>query len=165
MSDLRRALSAMSFARGYTVRLLDATPTADWFRMPDGVSHVAWQVGHLAVAEYRLGLERLRGRLPEDDALIDDELLRRFAAGSTPHPDRSAYPHPDDIRAVLDRVHVAALREWPRWSDADLAAPLLRPHRIAQTKLAALVWCGQHEMLHAGQIGLLRRQLGHAPLW
>jgi hypothetical protein len=164
MSGLRRALEAMVFARGYTVRLLDATPTAEWFRMPGGVTHVAWQVGHLAVAEYRIGLLRLRGRLPGDDALLDDEFIRRFGYGSTPHPDRATHPHPDDIRAVFDRVHVATLGEWPKWSDADLASPPLEPHPAAPTKLGALVWCGQHEMLHAGQIGLLRRQLGHPPV-
>src|SRR5262249_40423072 len=101
MSDLRQALDALVFARGYTVRLLDATPVADWFPMPaGGVSHVAWQVGHLAVAEYRLGLDRLRGRLDTDDRLIDDEFLRRFGGGSVPNPDRSAYPPADEVRAV-----------------------------------------------------------------
>ena len=34
------------------------------------------------------------------------------------------------------------------------------PHQFATTKLRALLWCAQHEMLHAGQIGMLRRYLG-----
>ena len=57
------ALDQIVFARGYTVKLLDATPTADWFRMPPGgVSHIGWQVGHLAMGQYRWLLERVRGR-------------------------------------------------------------------------------------------------------
>ena len=30
---------------------------------------------------------------------------------------------------------------------------------------ASLLWCAHHEMVHAGQIGLLRRYLGFAPVW
>ncbi len=36
---------------------------------------------------------------------------------------------------------------------------------VATTKLRALLWCAHHEMLHAGQIGLLRRHLGYSPMW
>jgi len=57
------------------------------------------------------------------------------------------------------------LRELPTLSDAELDQPVPHPHRFAKTKLLALLWCAHHEMLHAGQIGLLRRLLGHAPLW
>jgi hypothetical protein len=38
------------------------------------------------------------------------------------------------------------------------------PHPMFSTKLGALMFCPFHEMLHAGQIGLLRRLFGNAPL-
>jgi hypothetical protein len=38
-------------------------------------------------------------------------------------------------------------------------------HAFAKTNLRALLWCAQHEMLHAGHIGLLRRHLGYPPMW
>ena len=34
-----------------------------------------------------------------------------------------------------------------------------------KTKIDTLRWCGDHELIHAGQIGLLRRLLGHKPVW
>jgi hypothetical protein len=46
-----------------------------------------------------------------------------------------------------------------------LDKPVLKPHPLVKTKLWALLWCAQHEAVHAGQIGLLRRQLGYLPLW
>lgn len=59
------AREQIRFARQYTQRLLEQTPRGDWFRQPhEGVSHVAWQAGHLAMAQYRLALERLRGSRP-----------------------------------------------------------------------------------------------------
>jgi hypothetical protein len=65
MSRLQLAIEQIAFARNYTIRLLDQTEAADWFRQPPGgITHIAWQVGHLAIAQYRLALERIRGPQP-----------------------------------------------------------------------------------------------------
>ena len=50
-------------------------------------------------------------------------------------------------------------------ANADLDLPPHKPHRLYNTRFHSLVWCCQHEMLHAGQIGLLRRLLGANPVW
>jgi hypothetical protein len=166
MTRLHLAIEQIVFARKYTLGLLDQTPPAEWFRQPPGgVSHVGWQVGHLAFAEYRLALWRIRGQRPEDDGLLSQEFTRLFGAKSVPDADPARYPAPGEIRAVLDRVHEEVLRELPGLTEADLDQVVPHPHPFAKTKLLALLWCAQHEMLHAGQIGLLRRQLGHPPLW
>lgn len=166
MNRLQLAIEQIVFARNYTIRLLDQTPESDWFRQPpDSVSHVAWQVGHLAFAEYRLALWRIRGAQPQDDVLFSQNFARQFGADSVPDPDPTGQPAQAEIRATLDRVHQQVLRELPGLTDADLDQPVPHPHPFARTKLLALLWCAHHEMLHAGQIGLLRRLLGHAPVW
>jgi hypothetical protein len=166
MSRLESAIRQIGFARTYTTRLLDSVPESDWFRQPaGGVTHVAWQVGHLAMAQYRMALERIRGPRPEDAALISEDFLRLFGRDSVPDPDPARYPTIPEIRAVFDRVDRQLHQELPAVQDSDLDSPLLKPHSLAKTKLEALLWCAQHEMVHAGQIGLLRRLLGHPPLW
>jgi hypothetical protein len=166
MSRLRLALEQLELVRRYTIRLLDAIDVKDWFRQPPGgITHVAWQVGHLAMAEYRLALQRTRGRRSEDAELISDEFLRLFARESTPDPDRARYPSPEAIRMVFDRVHQQALLEVPRLSEEELDQPVDPPHPIARTKFSSLMWCAVHEGVHAGQIGLLRRLHGYPPLW
>jgi hypothetical protein len=166
MSRLQLAIDQIVFARNYTLGLLEKTPMAEWFlQPPGGVSHVGWQVGHIAFAEYRLALWRMRGLLPEDDALLSQEFRRLFGADSVPDPDPAKYPHPAEVRAMLDRIHVEVLKELPKLSEADLDQHVPHPHPYAKTKLLALLWCAHHEMLHAGQIGLLRRLLGHPPMW
>lgn len=166
MSRLQLALDQIAFARGYTNRLLEQTPTSDWFRQPPGgVSHIAWQVGHLAMAEYRLALDRVRGERPEDVDLIAPVFFTLFGRNSEPIADSSAYPSPEEIRLVFDRVHAQTLKELATLSDAELDKPTLKPHAIAKTRHWSLLWCAHHESIHAGQIGLLRRQLGHPPLW
>jgi hypothetical protein len=166
MSDFERAVEQIAFARSYTLRFFEGLDPADWFRVPTaGVSHIAWQVGHLTSAEYRLALLRLRGAKPADKELIPDGFLRPFTADSVPEQDASRYPPPDAIRAVFDRVHARVLRELALCDPSTLDQPPELPHPIAKTKLESLFWCSAHEMVHAGQIGLLRRQLGYAPLW
>jgi len=166
MTDLERGVEQIQFARRYTLRLVESIPHGEWYLFPPGgVTHVAWEVGHIAMAEYRLLMDRFRNRRPEDEALIGDAFLDRFCRESVPVTDPAQSPSPDEIRAVMDRVHAAALAELATYTDADLNAPGTKPHALCRTRRDYLFWCPAHEMLHAGRIGLLRRQLGHPPQW
>ncbi len=167
MPRLKLAIEQITLARNYTVRLLDHIRPEDWFRQPsEGVTHLAWQVGHLAVAEYRLALARVRGQLASDANLLPEAFLPLFGRQSVPDPDPGRYPSPAGIRAVLDRVHQQVLHELPLLDASGLDSPANGPpHPVATTRLWSLLWCAQHEMVHAGQIGLLRRFLGFPPIW
>lgn len=166
MQRLQLAIQNIQFARDYTSRLLDQTDIQLWFQQPqEGVTHIGWQVGHLAMAQYRLLLERVRGARPEDESLIPPRFLVQFGKESIPHPDAGVYPPADEIRSVFDRVHAQAIDELPQLGVHELELPPHKPHSLFNTKLGALLWCANHEALHAGQIGLLRRLLGCKPLW
>lgn len=166
MSRLQLAIEQIQFARDYTKRLLAATDDDDWFRQPPGgVTHIAWQVGHIAVGEYWLALVRTRGQRPEDEALIPMAFQQPFERFTTPSFDATKYPSVAEINAVLDRVHEQTIRELRDMDESELDKPILKPHSLVKTKLWALFWCAQHEAVHAGQIGLLRRQLGKPPVW
>ncbi len=166
MTVIEVIIEQIEAARRYSKELIAHVPPGDWFRMPhEGVTHIAWQVGHVAMAEYRLALERIRGIQPGDTALIGESFLKLFGGGSVPNPDPSSYPSVDEIVAVLDRVHARTLEELTNITESDLDAPPHRPHPLFTTKRGSLLWCARHEMLHAGQIGLLRRLLGHDALW
>ncbi len=158
-------LQKICSAREYTLSLLEDLEPEDWFRMPqEGVTHIAWQAGHIAMAQFRLCLERLRNLQPGDWDLIPKEFLKSFGKGTTPSADRSLYPEGTEILAVMCRVHEAVRIEVPKYAATDLTTPLRNPHPIFKTKLEALSFCAQHEMLHAGQIGLLRRLIGKSPV-
>ena len=166
MSRLELALSEIHVARTYTLRLLNDLAPEDWFRQPaEGVTHIAWQVGHLAMAEFRLALERIRGERPDDAALVSPEFLQTFAKGSVPQAAASDYPAPEEILAVFERVHKQTLEETPLVADAELDRPPEKPHPLFTRKIDSLFWCARHEAIHAGQIGLLRRLLGKPPQW
>jgi hypothetical protein len=165
-SLLDTAIERIRFSRKYTLALLERIDGEDWFRMPEPqVTHLAWQMGHLAMADYRLLLERIRGARPDDVELISADFLRLFGKTSVPQADQSQYPAPTEIRAVFDRVHQQALRELPDLPEPEWNAPPVNPHTLFNRKIDSLFWCAHHEMLHAGQIGLLRRLLGSPPVW
>lgn len=168
MMRLQSALVQLNLTRHYTLGLLGDIPEDKWFWMPHGVTHVAWQVGHIAMAEYNLTLARIRGTLPTDRALFPiDNFAELFGRTSIPKADAASYPAPSALRETLTRIHAQTQKELPTLADDDLNLPsaLAKPHPIVTTKLSSLLWCAQHEMIHAGQIGLLRRIMGTEPKW
>lgn len=154
----------IQFARDYTLSLIEDVDDSLWyFRPHDSVTHVAWQVGHLAMAEYGLCLFRIRGRTSADSELMSSAFRKKFMRGTTPVETAENNPSPEEIRDVLQRVHERAMRELAVYDDAQLQDPIDEPYAVFNTKLGALLFCSKHEMLHAGQIGLLRRFLGKSP--
>lgn len=159
------AIKQIEFARSYTLSLLAEIADDEWFTMPPGCStHVAWQVGHLAMAEYGLCLFRQRGRSEVDLTLMTSSFRKSFSRGTIPEPDPAKNPSPAEIRDVLDRVHAQVLLELPTFTPEQLAEPVDMPYAAYATRLGCLIFCSHHEMLHCGQLGLLRRLLGKQPV-
>lgn len=165
MSRLAEALEQIDFARRYTRERVEGVPLPEWFTVtPGGVSHVAWQVGHLASSQYRLCLARLRPRTPEDETLIPAGFITMFGREALP-ANVTGYTA-EQILAVFDRVHERVLAELPGYPDAELDLPPVGlSHPLFTTRIGALRYAPLHEMIHCGQIALIRRQLGHAPIW
>lgn len=164
-SPLELAIKQIAFARSYTLSLLEDSDDAQWFTMPEGcATHVAWQVAHLAMAQYGLCLFRQRGRADVDRELLPRGFVKMYGKGSTPTPAPEDNLSPIEIREILTRIHNQAELEMPALSDESLSESIDMPYAVYPDKLGALVFCSHHEMLHAGQIGLLRRLLGKTPI-
>lgn len=159
------ATDQIEFARRYSLQLIESFEDSEWFQQPgEGVTHLAWQVGHLAMAQYALTMIRLRGKLPEDAEFISSDFFKTFKKGTTPADDATQYPSPQEIRQVFDQVHARALKELAGYCDDELDVKLPEPHAVFDTKLGSVFFCSAHELIHAGQIGLLRRLLGKDPI-
>jgi hypothetical protein len=143
--------------------LLGDIDDGDWYWRPAEVAtHAAWQAGHLAVAEYGLVLFRQRGRRREDAELMSARFRKQFGRGGSPA--QADNPSPAEIRSVLEQVHRQAMTELAGYHVEQLDEPVEEPYAAFATKFGALLFCAAHEMLHAGQIGLLRRLMGKSPL-
>ena len=153
------------FSRRYLLGLIDTFDDEDWLRQPrEGVTHLAWQVGHSAWAQYGLCLIRIRGEQPADADLIPAHFRERYGKGSVPDPDPAKNESPGELRRVLDAVHAESLAVLEELPEEEFDASAGRPHPAFETKYGSLLWSAAHEMIHAGQIGLLRRLLGQTPL-
>ena len=165
------ALKQLESARIYLMSMLEGLDDDDWFWTPDSQSasspfdsNIAWQVGHIAMAEYGLMLFRQRGRAEIDLELMPGKFRKRFAKGSVPSPKREDYPAPSQILAQLEMIHQQVWVEVPEFVDAELDEPLDPPHAGYASRYGAMLMAPHHEMLHCGQIGMLRRLMGKVPI-
>lgn len=166
--EIRRtvAIERVVLARRLAKSMLDDLTPDEWFRTaPSGATHIAWQVGHLAVAEFGLCIGRHRPETPDDEQLLPKAFRERFGRGSVPVLDAAANPSVDELVTTLDRVHDACLNAMASYPAAELGLDLAIPHPLFSQRIGALLWCSEHEMSHLGQIIMLRRFLGRTPKW
>lgn len=177
------ALGQIDWARRYTLELLAATPRELWFERPcisSGQSssniqsdestgplptHIAWQVGHLAVSQYGLLMFRIHGRRDEDLDLIPSRFRKAYARGSDPAAVAARQCSADELFDRLETVHRKAVAGLSQGFDTGvLLEPVDMPFAVYPIKLGAILFCPLHEQIHAGQIGLIRRSLGLSPV-
>ena len=165
LSDrLQLVLRRIEFTRRYTLLSLEDLSDEEWFWMPDAYpTHIAWQVGHIAMSHYGLTLFRQRGRAEIDTKLMSGKFRKLFMKGTIPKSGAENYPTPVEILEVLSRVYEQTLSEISSF-EASLDEPVDAPHAAFGTKYGSLLFVADHEMLHAGQIGMLRRLMGKEPL-
>lgn len=162
---LEIAKNQIESARKYMLGNVEGLSDDQWFWMPEsGISHIAWQVGHLAMAQYGLTLFRQRGRAEVDTTLMSGKFRKRFMKGTKPSSDPTDHPQPEEILEVLNRVHQQMLLELESFDGDSLDEPMDEPYSGFPTRYGSLLFCASHEMLHAGQIGMLRRLMGKDPI-
>ena len=167
MSRARLTIAAQQLdkVRHFTKMFLADLAPEEWFWNPSElVTHIAWQVGHLACAQYSLCLKRMRGPSDVDESIISAAFMKPFGKDSVPQAGADGYPTPEEIVRVFDAVHARAIAELAERTDAELDVPVDPPHPAFATRLEAVEFSPCHEMVHAGQIGLLRRLMGKVPL-
>jgi hypothetical protein len=165
MIKLQMAIDQIAAARAYTLTLLEDIDHDHWFHQADPTpTHIAWQVGHLAMAQYGLLLFRQRGRSMDDSSLMSSSFRKKFSRGTTVSRDPEFYPPVTDILNVFHAIYDQSMSELVEYPLDQLNDPVDDPYAAYPTKLGCLLFCVHHEMLHAGQIGLLRRLLAKDPI-
>jgi hypothetical protein len=162
---VQAAVDQIQFARRFTNTFLADLSAEEWFWQPaEGVTHIGWQVGHLATSQYALCLLRQRGPLDADENLIPEEFRTSFGKGSEPVAGLQNNLAVETIQAVFEGVYKQVEVELASQTDQQLDVPAGKPHPVFDTKLGAIEWASGHELVHAGQIALLRRLMGKKPL-
>ncbi|MFO0942703.1 MAG: DinB family protein [Pirellulales bacterium] len=160
-----QALNQHQWARQYAMQLISSVPNDLWYKIPEGMStHLAWQVGHLAVSQYGLMLFRQRGRAEGDVELMPGWLRKQFGRGTKPMIQNESTPKPEDLLARLNQIHQQSIVEVSQLSTVTMREACDMPFCVYPNKLGALMFAPIHEGIHSGQIGLIRRGLGLDPI-
>jgi hypothetical protein len=149
--------------RGNTLATLtDLTPEQRLWQPAPGVNHAVWMAGHIAWSLDHLILDYCagKGQLPEHYGSL-------FGIGSKLLDNPGGYPTCDELLDRMAAGHEAALA-WLRAADeADLDARPMGFEKLDDRRRAMFASRGrcawfhaQHEAMHAGQLGYLRRLAG-----
>ena len=155
-------LDQMDATRRYTHLVLDHVPGERWYDMPADVgSHVAWQVGHITWAQAKLLVSGVCGG--ERCDALPEAYGQWFGKGTSPARREQEHPAPKALCATLDAVHACAVEALGALDDAVLDEPASHATGLIPDKWGLAMWSVRHEMLHIGQVGLIRRAMGMGP--
>jgi hypothetical protein len=159
-ATLENGLGALAFARRYTDGLLSDIPEDQFLFQPiPGANHTLWVMGHLALTD-DLFLATLDGRsrtCPESwDGL--------FGMGSEPTGDAGVYPPVGEVRAKYEEMREQLLAWFGDMSDEDLARKLPDDWQVfAENQGVLMSNLAGHELIHDGQLTVIRKALGKKP--
>jgi uncharacterized damage-inducible protein DinB len=142
-------------AHGAALRNLDGVSHEDSVVRPaSGANDANWVIGHMIAVRNRF--------LPAlgESPVWDEARNRSYVTPST--GDTAARVPFDEMRAALALSHERLIAGIARLDDAALAqkapfSPRNNPEETVQSLLLGMV---VHESYHAGQIGILRREMG-----
>jgi uncharacterized damage-inducible protein DinB len=154
-------LTAYDWTQTQLQKVFDAIPREQYLHQPfPGANHALWTMGHLATVD-QFFLKSVAGR----DSALFERYSTMFFAKSTPSPNADSYPSIDAVREYFDASR-KAFRSWiESLDDERLAAPLpAEQQRFAPSVAGMLLRLLWHEGMHYGQLTVLRKSLGLAPV-
>jgi len=141
--------------------LADFHTPREWVhQVHPGCNHALWFAGHMANSDnFFLSLVA-----PQLSVKLDG-FAPRFGMGSQPSADPGDYPLPEDVLQTMRDRRRTLLAVLDTLSDDDLAraTPSGSPDFLADYA-AVFEMANWHEAMHAGQLSVTRRALGHKPL-
>jgi hypothetical protein len=162
MTLTERLQRQLQLIRTISERILGSftTPEQWTHQVHAQANHALWFAGHVGMVDNFLL------SLVDPTRVVEKEDYRhRFGMGSRPTANPADYPDPKEVLAFMRERREAVLDVLAGLSDSDLSkptpegAPYMMPDIGAVFEAA--VW---HEALHAGQVTIARRDLGHPPL-
>jgi uncharacterized damage-inducible protein DinB len=123
-----------------------------------GANHIAWQLGHVIVAEIHMVRSQLPdAAYPELPAGFAEQHGKETASQEPPKGFLTKQQYVD----LFNRVREATKATVAKLSDADLDRPTSGQMAQFAPKLGDfLVLVANHTLMHAGQFSVVRRKLG-----
>ena len=151
----RASMNVSDFlVQGY---LADITPDEMLTRPVPSANHIAWQLGHLILAERHLVETAVPGSMPD----LPAGFAERYGRGKVPSDEPADYLPKEEYLQLAKDVRAATLRALDRVSEADFDKPISgRVPPFVKTVGDCFATIGPHWSTHAGQWVVVRRKLG-----
>jgi uncharacterized damage-inducible protein DinB len=130
----------------------------DWMRRPHpGCNHLNWQVGHLITSEHQM-MQGISAMPPLPSNFAD-----RYTKQTATSDRKQDFCTKSELLRAQKEQRAGTLAIVHRLVDADLDKPTGIDYAPSVGALLNLV--PAHWLMHAGQWVVVRRELGHAPLF
>mgnify|MGYP006274528363 CR=1 FL=1 len=119
--------------------------------------HAAWQLGHLISSEYRM-IKAIKPEIPE---LLNSEFIQMHDKANAFTPGTQHFATKKEYLALLSVVRSTTREVLQSFSEQQLSEPgpeFMRSY--APTIGSVFTSIGSHELMHAGQLAVIRRKLG-----
>ncbi|MHC4696710.1 MAG: DinB family protein [Planctomycetota bacterium] len=160
--ELEIGIASLQFSRRLALALLDGIPEGQWFHVPvsEG-NHATWIAGHLAWEDD----DCLKSLVEDRGSKLPQKWHDRFAQGSKPISNPDDNPSIAEIRTALATYREELIGFFTASVDR-LAAPLPEGlHAFARDLGALMPGLACHEMIHVGQLTVVRKSLKLAPVF
>ncbi len=130
----------------------------DLMRRPgEGCNHLAWQLGHLISSEVRL----LESVVPGQGTELPDGFADAHSKEQSNNDDPAGFHGKQTYIELFDKVRAASLAALDAYAESDLDNPAPEDFReFCPTMGDMFTLIATHQMMHAGQFVIVRRQLG-----
>ena len=137
--------------------LQDITEPELLVRPVPGANHLAWQLGHLILAERHLVEAAAPGAMPA----LPDGFAARHTKETASSDNPSDFLSKAEYFDLAQMIRASTLKALDNISEADLDKPVTgRVPPFVKCAADCFVTAGGHWVLHAGQWVVLRRKLG-----
>lgn len=163
MSQCERFKKQLERVREVTEGMLQAfeTPEQWTHQVHPNTNHALWCAGHMANTD-----NHFVSMLAPDRAKDLGNYQTMFGMNSTPVNDPDKYPPAAEVLDTMRERRQTLLSILDRMSDEDLSKPTPDGAPDMFTDLASVFELAIfHEGMHTGQVSVVRRSLGHNPLF
>lgn len=127
----------------------------------EGANHANWQLGHLVV-----GCNHMMAPAGGKAIELPVGFAEKYSKEAASSNDAAKFAKKDELIALLDKVHSAAVTGIKSLKEADLSKPGPESMKdYAPTIGAVALLLGQHLQMHMGQFQVIRRKLGKPVLF
>lgn len=131
-------------------------------RPVEGANHIAWQLGHLISSEHMM----IESVCPGSMSPLPEGFAEKYTSETSGSDDPGDFLTKDEYMQLAAEQRAGTLAALEKLSDDDLDAPGPESMRaLVPTVGAVFGMQPTHWVMHAGQWAVIRRKLGHPPLF